>query len=86
MANHKSAVKRHKQSEQRRLRNRAVRSALRGQVKKARAELETGKASPVAGEVQKAVSLIARAASKGVMHKRTAARRVSRLMKAAAKK
>jgi small subunit ribosomal protein S20 len=55
-------------------------------VKKARAEIEAGKGSPVAGEVQAAVSAIHAAASKGVLHKRTAARRVSRLMKAAAKK
>ena len=86
MASHKSAWKRYLQSEKRRTRNRTARSALKTQVKKARAEIETGKSSPVAGEVQSAVAAIQHAASKGVMHKRTAARRVSRLMKAAAKK
>ena len=86
MANHKSAWKRYLQSEKRRTNNRTVKSALKSQVKKARAEIEAGKASPVAGEVQKAVAELARAASKGVLHKRTAARRTSRLMKAAAKK
>jgi len=86
MASHKSAWKRYLQSEKRRTRNRAVKSALKGQLKKARAEIEAGTASPVAGEVKSAVSALQSAAVKGVMHKRTAARRVSRLMKAAAKK
>ena len=86
MATHKSAWKRYLQSEKRRERNRTAKSALKSQVKKARAEIEAGKASPVAGEVQAAVAAIHAAASKGVLHKRTAARRVSRLMKAAAKK
>lgn len=86
MATHKSAWKRYLQSEKRRERNRTAKSALKSQIKKARAEIETGKASPVAGEVQAAVAAIHAAASKGVLHKRTAARRVSRLMKAAAKK
>ena len=86
MASHKSAWKRYLQSEKRRTRNRTVKSALKTQVKKARAEIEGGTASPVAGEVQAAVSALQSAAAKGVLHKRTAARRVSRLMKAAAKK
>lgn len=86
MATHKSAWKRHLQSEKRRERNRAVKSALKAQVKKARAEIATGKSSPVAGEVQNAVSALARAKTQGVLHPRTVARRISRLMKAAAKK
>ena len=86
MATHKSAWKRHLQSEKRRERNRTAKSALKTQVKKARAEIEAGKASPVAGETKEAVAALARAASRGVLHKRTAARRIGRLMKAAAKK
>ncbi len=86
MATHKSAWKRYLQSEKKRTRNRTAKSALKTQVKKARAEIATGKSSPVAGEVKAAVAAIHTAASKGVLHKRTAARRVSRLMKAAAKK
>ncbi len=86
MASHKSAWKRHLQSVKRRDRNRAAKSELKTIVKKARAEIEGGKASPVAGEVKHAVSAIARAKSKGVLHKRTAARRTSRIMLAANKK
>jgi small subunit ribosomal protein S20 len=85
MASHKSAWKRYLQSEKRRLRNRAVKSALKTQVKKARAEIESGRASAVAGEVKNAVAALHRAGTKGVLHKRTASRRVSRLMKAANK-
>jgi small subunit ribosomal protein S20 len=86
MATHKSAWKRHLQAEKRRARNRTIKSALKTQVKKARDEISSGKASPVAGEVQSAVAAIAKAKSKGVLHPRTAARRMARLMKAAAKK
>lgn len=85
MANHKSAAKRHLQSEKRRERNRTAKSALKTQVKKAREEISSGKVSPVAGAVKDAVALIAKAKSRGVLHPRTAARRMSRLMKAAAK-
>ncbi len=85
MASHKSAWKRHLQSEKRRARNRTVKSALKTQVKKAREEIASGKVSPVAGEVRSAVSAIAKAKSSGALHWRTAARRMSRLMKQAAK-
>ena len=85
MASHKSAWKRHLQSEKRRARNRTVKSALKTQVKKAREEIAGGKVSPVAGEVKAAVSVIAKAKSSGALHWRTAARRMSRLMKQAAK-
>lgn len=85
MANHKSAWKRHLQSEKRRERNRTAKSALKTQVKKAREEIASGKVSPVAGEVKSAVALLAKSKSRGVLHPRTAARRMSRLMKAAAK-
>ena len=85
MASHKSAWKRYLQSEKRRTRNRSVKSALKTQLKKARAEINAGTASAVAGEVKNAVAALQSAATRGVMHKRTAARRVSRLMKAANK-
>lgn len=85
MASHKSAWKRHLQSEKRRERNRNVKSALKTQVKKAREEITSGKVSPVAGEVKTAVAAMAKAKSSGVLHWRTAARRASRLMKQAAK-
>ncbi len=81
MANHKSAAKRHLQSEKRRIQNRAARSALRTQIKKARADLQSGAQTGVT----EAVQALAKAGGKGLMHKKTAARRISRLMKAANK-
>ncbi|MFZ7128674.1 MAG: 30S ribosomal protein S20 [Desulfobacterales bacterium] len=79
MANHKSAIKRAKQNEVRRMRNRAVKTRVRNVVKTARTAMaeETGVS---AEEIFKsAQSTIDRAAKKGVIHKRAAARKVSRL-------
>lgn len=80
MANHKSAAKRHLQSEKRRIRNRAVKSALHTQMKKALTELSNKTAKVNEGEIRTAQSVLAKAAAKGVLHKKTAARRISRLM------
>lgn len=81
MANHKQAIKRHRQNQKRRARNRAVVSTLRGLVKKARSAIAAG--SPGDASVAEASKAFDRAVSKGVLHKRTASRRVSRLAKAA---
>lgn len=83
MANHKSAAKRHLQSEKRRANNRGARSTLRSQIKKARAEISAGNAVGTAGEVKSAVEALAKAGGSGLLHKRAASRRISRLMKAA---
>lgn len=85
MATHASALKRHLQSVKKNARNRSRKAALATQVKKARTEIEGGKADVNAGEVKLAISLLARSASKGILRKKTASRRISRLMKAAQK-
>lgn len=85
MANHKSAAKRHLQSEKRRVRNRAVKSALHTQLKKANAEITNKTAKVNEGEIRVTQSALAIAAAKGVMHKKTASRRISRLMSKVAK-
>ncbi len=80
MANIKSQIKRNRQNEKRRLRNRTFRGAARNAVRDARVTIEEGKldqASLVA-----AISKLDKAAEKGVIHKNNAARRKSRLMKA----
>jgi small subunit ribosomal protein S20 len=81
MANHKSAVKRMRQSEKRRIHNRTYRSRTRTFVKKARAALKTGNAKNAAEAVREAIRDLDMAASRGVIHKRNAARRKGRLMK-----
>ena len=78
MANTPSAKKRIRQNEKRRLRNRAVRSAVRGSVKSAREAL-AGKAADSATVVREAIRTIDRAVTKGIMHRNTAARRKSAL-------
>lgn len=83
MANHPSALKRHLQSLKKNARNRSARASLATQVKKARVEIADKKSAPNAGEVQKAVALLARSARKGLLHKKAASRRISRLMKQA---
>ena len=77
MANIKSQIKRNRQNEKRRLRNRAVRSELRTQQKAAETAAGTdGEAEALRG----AIKSIDKAAAKGVLHKNTAARRKSRLV------
>ncbi len=83
MANIKSQIKRNKQNEKKRLRNRAFRGAARTAVKAARAAMTSG-ADPQA-PIKEAISALDKAAEKGVLHPKNAARRKSRLMKAAHK-
>lgn len=85
MANTKSAEKRNRQSQKRRARNVSVRTGVKGAVKKAREALTKDPAQS-ADAVKAATRTLAKAASKGVLHPRNAARRIARLAKAAAKK
>ena len=78
MANTKSAMKRMRQSETRRVRNRAVRSRVRTAVKTARTDLGTGSGDARAS-VLEAIRTLDRAVSKGVVHRNTAARKKSAL-------
>ncbi len=80
MANIKSQIKRNRQNEKARLRNKAVRSELKTRTKRALSAAEQG-AENSAEVTREAVKRIDMAASKGVIHKNTAARRKSRLMK-----
>jgi small subunit ribosomal protein S20 len=82
LANIKSQIKRNRQNEKRRLRNRSLRGAARAAVREARATISTG--TPDAATVIAAISRLDKAAIGGVIHKNNAARRKSRLMKALA--
>jgi small subunit ribosomal protein S20 len=79
MANIKSQIKRNKQNEKARERNKAVRSEVRTRTKRAEAAIASGE--DAAEVTRDAVKRIDEAAAKGVMHKNTAARRKSRLMR-----
>lgn len=82
MANHKSALKRICQTAKRRIENRTFRNRARTFVKKARTTIKaSGSAAPSVEAVREAVRDLDKAASRGVIHPRNAARRKSRLMK-----
>lgn len=85
MANHPSAEKRNRQRIVRTERNRALKSSLRTTIKKARAAVGAGSAKDAKPLVAAAESALARAASKGVIAKKSAARVTARLASAAAK-
>ena len=81
MANIKSAIKRNRQNEKRRLHNRVSRGSTRTQIRKARLAIENGEKATASEEVKQAIIKLDRAAAKGIIHKNNAARRKSRLMK-----
>lgn len=85
MANIKSAIKRNKQNEKRRIQNRVVRGSTRTQVKKAKEAMADGDKDTAVLQINEAVKKLDRAVSKGVIHKNNAARRKSRLFKQLAK-
>ena len=79
MPNSKSAKKRMRQSEDRRERNRAVKSGLKTQMKKVRTAAAAGKPADAATELRSAARKLDQAAAKRVIHPNTAARLKSRL-------
>lgn len=79
MANHASADKRNRQRIVRTLRNRAVRSSVRTFVRKVRAAIAAKDTAAAEAALKTAGSELDRAASKGVVHKKAAARTISRL-------
>jgi small subunit ribosomal protein S20 len=82
MANIKSQIKRNKQNEKRAERNKAVRTALKTSTKKIRTAVDTGDAEEAQARQRETARSLDKAVAKGIVHKRTAARRKSRLAKA----
>ncbi|HUY64076.1 MAG TPA: 30S ribosomal protein S20 [Acidimicrobiales bacterium] len=82
MANIRSQIKRNRQNERLRLRNKSVRSEMRTRTKRAITAIEGG-GEEVGEALQAAVRRIDKAAAKGVIHKNQAANRKSRLMRRA---
>jgi small subunit ribosomal protein S20 len=83
LANIKSAIKRNKQNDVKRVKNRVYRGKARTAVQKALTEITTAKkpGKETAAATQEAISALDKAAQKGIIHKNNAARRKSRLMK-----
>lgn len=80
MANIKSQIKRNRQNEKRRLRNKAVRSEVRTRTKNALDAVNAG-VEDQEDAIRLAMKRIDKAATKGVIHKNQAANRKSRLMR-----
>ncbi|MCK5554464.1 MAG: 30S ribosomal protein S20 [Deltaproteobacteria bacterium] len=81
MATHKSALKRQKQNEKRRLRNVHFRSTLKTLVKKVTAAVDENDIEKAKTALAEVIPAIDKAKSKGVIHRNTASRKVSRLTK-----
>lgn len=82
VANIKSQIKRNKQNERRHVRNKAVRTELKTYTKKVRTSATAGDGEAAGKDLAVAIRQLDKAASKGVMHKRAAARKKSRLARA----
>ena len=84
MANHKSAIKRARQNELRHLRNKSVKTRIKTIVKDIRSAATAATSSEdMSAKINAAQSAIDKASKKSVIHKRTAARKISRLTKLA---
>jgi small subunit ribosomal protein S20 len=81
MANHASALKRVKQTRKRRLRNRSYKSAITTTVKKIFTAIEEKNADGVKASYKQAIARLDSAVNKGVLHRKTASRKISRLTK-----
>jgi small subunit ribosomal protein S20 len=85
VANNKSAKKRVKQSEVRRMRNRAVKSAVRTEIKRFEKAVLANDKDAAKVSMDASFKLLDGAGSKGVMHKNTTSRKKSRMYKAYSK-
>jgi small subunit ribosomal protein S20 len=81
LANHKSALKRARQNEIRRLRNKSVKTRVKSIVKDVRLSVSENSKEAALKKLEMAKTNIDRAAQKGVIHKKTASRKISRLSK-----
>ena len=79
MATHESAVKRTRQSIKKHKRNAPYRSLLKSTTKKVLSEVETKDKKKAQASLQEAIGTISKIASKGIIHKRAAARKISGL-------
>lgn len=85
MKKNKSAIKKAKQAEERRVRNAHVKTGMKTQVKKALVSIEAGDKENAGALLKNAIASVNKAASKNVIHKRNASRKISRLAKKANK-
>jgi len=85
VANHKDALKRIKQNDKARMRNRAYRTRMRNQLKAFHTAVESGDKAAAQEALRATTSVVQKLASKGVIHRNQASRRVARLAHAVKK-
>lgn len=83
MANHKSALKRSKQNDLKRSRNRVIKSKVKNAVKEMRLAAQELPAEELAAKLNAVKSIIDKASKSTTLHKRSASRKISRLTKLA---
>lgn len=81
MPTHKSAIKRERQNKRRNRRNSQRKTLIKTTVKKVLQTIENGEKEKAVERLRTSISTINKAASKGVIHKNTASRKISRLSK-----
>ena len=81
MANHKSAEKRNRQAQARRLRNKMNKSRMKTALRKLDQALAAGTKDEAETILKETISVVAKTASKGTIHKKNASRKISRLTK-----
>jgi small subunit ribosomal protein S20 len=79
LANHKSAIKRAKQNEQNRIRNRSRRTRMKHAIRSLEEALASQNPEQAMSRLKEAVSVIDKTASKGVIHRNLASRKISRM-------
>ena len=81
MANHKSAIKRNRQNENRSIRNRGLNTQIKSHTRKVLTAVEKKNVEEAQKSLKKAATVISKVASKGVLHSRAASRKISGLTK-----
>jgi len=81
LANHKSAIKRNRQNEKRSARNRGLNTQIKNHTKNVLTAVENKNVEEAQNSLKKAETIIAKVASKGVLHSRAASRKISGLAK-----
>jgi len=79
LANHKSAIKRARQNEEQRVRNRSRKTRMKNAIRKLEETIGSKATDTVAEDLKAAISVIEKTAAKGVIHRNTASRKISRL-------
>ena len=79
LANHKSALKRARQNDARRIRNMSYKTRVKNVVKETRTAIAENSEEKVQECLRKAISTLQKSASKGAIHKKNASRKISRL-------